>query len=88
MNVLHRFWFTFIDPPNFSPLNMGCGVMAYDYDDAIEILCHRVFPRVGTLIVESAKEDIDVQVLDRNHVIPNIGLVTNRGVWFPLGFSD
>ena len=32
------------------------------------------------------KEDIDVRALDPNHVLPNIGNVTSRGIWFPLGY--
>jgi hypothetical protein len=28
-------------------------------------------------------ENIDIQLLDTNHVIPNIGVVTFKGVWFP-----
>ena len=77
MNILHRFWFTFVDAPNYSPLTKGCGITAFDYDDAISILRHRVYPKVGTLLVGSVKEDIDIQVLDRNHVIPNMGQQTS-----------
>ncbi|EAZ97904.1 hypothetical protein MELB17_13567 [Marinobacter sp. ELB17] len=28
-------------------------------------------------------ENIDVQTLDRDHVIPNMGVCTERGIWFP-----
>jgi hypothetical protein len=28
-------------------------------------------------------EDIDISLLDQNHVIPNMGVVTFKGVWFP-----
>lgn len=28
-------------------------------------------------------EDIDVQLLDKEHVLPNIGPVIFKGVWFP-----
>jgi hypothetical protein len=87
MNMLHRFWFTFADPPKFSPLGLGCGVTAYDYADASNILKAKVFGEKPALQVESVTVDIDVQTLDRNHVIPNMGVVVNRGIWFPLGYD-
>lgn len=86
MNLLRRFWFSFKDPPDFNPLNIGCGVTAYDVDDAINILNLCVFPMSGVLVIESVEENIDVQRLDKHHVMPNIGLVSSRGVWFPLGY--
>jgi hypothetical protein len=87
MKLLHRFWFTFSSPPEFSPLGLGCGITAYSYADAIEILEKLVF--AGRLMpkIESGIEDVDIQLLDGDHVLPNMGLVTERGVWFPLGYS-
>ena len=86
MKNLHRFWFTFKKTQPFSPLNIGCGVTAYHYEDALEILKSTVFSGKPMLEINSVAEDVDVQALDQNHVIPNMGLVTNRGVWFPLGY--
>jgi hypothetical protein len=31
------------------------------------------------------QEDVDVSKLDPKHVVPNIGSVTIRGIWFPMG---
>ena len=28
---------------------------------------------------------IDVRTLDPGQVLPNVGVVSNRGIWFPLG---
>jgi hypothetical protein len=86
MSNLRRFWFKFTDAPKFSPLNLGCGVTAYDYADATEILKVKVFDGKALPKIESTVEDIDIQTLDRFHVLPNIGMVTDRGVWFPLGY--
>lgn len=86
MNILRRFWFKFVNPPEFSPLALGCGVTAYDYADASNILKTRVFGEKPVLMIESVIEDIDIQTLDSNDVIPNMGVVVNRGVWFPLGY--
>jgi hypothetical protein len=29
-------------------------------------------------------EDIDVRILDQGHVIPNMGVVTFKGIWYPI----
>ena len=84
MPQLHRFWFSFEDPSPFSIWGAGCGVTAYSHDDAVQILKDRVFQQ--SLPACSVIADIDVSTLDENHVRPNIGLVTQRGVWFPLGY--
>ncbi|WP_139237297.1 hypothetical protein [Polaromonas sp. YR568] len=82
--LLHLFWFSFDSLPPFSVLAAGCGVTAYSHDDALHLLKERVFNQA--LPACSVIEDIDVRTLDENHVLPNMGLVTQRGVWFPLGY--
>ncbi|MGH9896159.1 MAG: hypothetical protein ACREA0_30045 [bacterium] len=59
---------------------------AYTYADALNLIRERVF--AGADVPEIAKviEDVDVSTLDANHVLPNMGLVTVRGIWFPLGY--
>ena len=83
MKTLRRYWFTFEKLGKPSALNLGCGVTAYDYDDAISLLGQRVF--VGRQLPEIVgySEDVDVSGLDPKHVLPNIGVVTVRGIWFP-----
>ena len=83
--LLRRYWFKFEPLGKPTPLNLGCGITAYSLDDAVLLLRERVFrdqplPRIAQTIV-----DVDVSTLDPGHVIPNMGLVTTRGVWFPLG---
>lgn len=82
---LRRFWFTFRSPPRFSPLGMGCGVTAQSREEATQILTSTVFAGCSVPIIDSVVEDIDVRTLDQNHVVPNMGQVASRGVWFPLG---
>lgn len=86
MSSLRRYWFTFLQATTPTPLNLGCGVTAYSYDDAIEILRERVFggtqPAVADVIA-----DVDVSILDEKHVLPNIGSTVARGVWFPIGYG-
>jgi hypothetical protein len=82
---LRRFWFTFRVAPEFSPLGLGCGVTARCREDAIQILSATVFAGRAVLMIESVVEDVDIRSLDQGHVVPNMGDVTQRGVWFPLG---
>lgn len=84
--MLRRYWFTFEPSESPIPTNSGCGVTAYDYEDALALMRDRVFH--GQLPpIEQCTEDVDVSSLDARHVIPNVGNVLIRGVWFPLGFQ-
>ncbi len=85
MKDLKRFWFTFSSLPRLSALNLGCGITAYSYEDAVRLLRERVFggdePSIATV-----EENVDVSKLDQKHVVPNMGVVVTRGIWFPLGY--
>jgi hypothetical protein len=86
---LHRYWFKFKlsinDAHPFGTL-MGCGVTAWSKDDALNLLSERVFRIHPIAAVEKCIEDVDLRELDPNHVLPNSGDCTQRGVWFPLGY--
>ena len=74
--LLTRFWFD-------SDEGLGVGVTAYSLDDAkslieSESLMEHIKPKLNSYI-----ENIDIQKLDQNHVIPNMGICANRGIWFP-----
>ncbi len=85
-----RFWFTFkltIRDPHPPGVLMGCGVTAFDEQDAIRILKENVFrthpfPEIKTIVT-----GVDLSKLDQGHVSPNMGDPTKCGVWFPLGYS-
>jgi len=83
---LLRYWFEFEQLPAPSPINLGCGVTAYNYDDAIDLLKKTVFMDSTLPTIKRVLEDVDISKLDQGHVIPNMGLVLSRGVWFPLSF--
>ena len=83
MRLLTRYWFTFERIASPSPLNLGCGVTAYDLADAVSILRERVFREIDLPRITQQIENVDVSTLDPKHVLPNMGLVTERGVWFP-----
>jgi hypothetical protein len=86
--TLHRYWFTFNDPPKYSPLGLGCGVTAFNYQDAVDMMNSNIFANFEWPIptIQSVIEDVDIRHLDQGHVIPNMGSIFVRGVWFPLGY--
>jgi hypothetical protein len=85
---LQRFWFTFEEFPESTPLNLGCGVTAYEYEDALALLREHVFRISAMPKIAKCIEDVDVRGLDQSHVVPNMGLVTDRGIWFPQGYHQ
>lgn len=85
---MRRFWFKFDTAIELPPgVAYGCGITAYDYDDAQQLARQRVF--AGTEMPDPARtvEDVDISQLDRDHVLPNMGDPVVRGVWFPRGFD-
>lgn len=84
---LKRFWIRFKSIPPYNSLRLGCGVTAYDYDDAVTILRDTIFKDKDLPPIDYVIEDVDVSTLDQKHVIPNMEPVTWRGVWFPKGFA-
>jgi hypothetical protein len=81
--MLRRYWIHLRDADKFAGLRLGCGVTAFDLDDALALLRTQV---IGDqpFDVEAVVEDVDVRALDPGHVLPNMGVVARRGIWFPL----
>jgi hypothetical protein len=84
--MLRRYWFTFERFENPTALNLGCGVTAASYDDALALVRDSVF-HGRTPPINDCIEDVDVSRLDANHVLPNVGNVLVHGIWFPLGYK-
>ena len=85
MKNLKRFWvrFDMFDHP--TPLNLGCGITAYDIEDVYRILGNKVFYGSEIPNVKEIIEDVDISNMDQGHVSSNMGNHFIRGVWFPLG---
>jgi hypothetical protein len=82
---LTRYWFSFDRLSGPNRLRLGCGVTAVNYEDALALLSQRLSkPSLETIV--QCTENIDVSTLDPRHILPNIGDVTVRGIWFPRGF--
>ena len=88
--MLRRFWFIFQFNANEAApggLGYGCGVTAFDLNDALALLRSRVFKKGTIPEIRELVEDVDVSTLDPGHVLPNMGPPNLRGVWFPLGYD-
>ena len=72
---LHRYWFP-------ASIGFGIGVTAWTEEDA-RTLVLSALPRIETATLGVPVVDIDIRDLDPGHVIPNIGVCSVRGVWYP-----
>lgn len=81
------FWFKFEELPQLGIANLGVGVSAYNHDDAIALFRERMFGPNGPPAIEQCVEDVSLDDLEKNHVLPNIGAVHVRGIWFPQGYE-
>lgn len=89
MNPLRTYWIRFekLSLPGF--WNLGCGVTAFDRDDAIGLVRQRLISIDGVVprIMDIA-EDVKTSDLEQRHVLPNIGDMNVRGIWFPKGLDS
>ncbi|HLK14711.1 MAG TPA: hypothetical protein VKT78_07900 [Fimbriimonadaceae bacterium] len=86
MSPLRKFWFKFAPLGRPTPLNLGCGVSASSYEDAVSLLRRHVFKEQAVPEIVSVLEDVDVSSLDARHVLPNMESPLLRGIWFPKGY--
>lgn len=63
------------------------GVTAYSLDDAKRLIKDRVFPKEEIPPIVKITENIQFRDIDQNHVVPNMGPITERGVWYPNLYS-
>ena len=60
---------------------MGCGITAFDEEDAFSLI--RKVCATPNVTFANVSADVQIQDLDRQHVLPNVGNHFQRGVWFP-----
>lgn len=88
-SLLKRYWFVINTDSRYGPGNVG--VTAYSQEEARSLLLESFTKMHFSELLEQMKtnnnieiiEDIDMQLLDKDHVMPNIGPVVFKGVWFP-----
>jgi hypothetical protein len=88
VKLLIRYWFRFEPLASPQPLNLGCGVTAHDYSDALALLREKVFKDEALPRILELKENVDIAMLDQKHVLPNMEDPTIRGIWFPRGYKS
>jgi hypothetical protein len=74
--VLTRYWFS-------TDGGLGFGVTAYSLEDAEALLAAAGYVAPRDYHPSAVVENIDIRTLDQNHVIPNMGPPSSRGVWYP-----
>jgi hypothetical protein len=87
----HRYWIRFapsVDKPLPMGLNRGCGVTAFDQQDALDLIRQYIFQGEPLPNIQELVEDVDVSELDASHVRPNMGSPLVRGIWFPQGYTS
>ena len=80
---MQSYWVAFERLPLPTVLNMGAGVTARSAEDARQIAT-AAFPEARIVSVTVVD---DAASLDQGHVVPNMGNILVRGVWFPLGYE-
>ena len=61
---------------------------AASLEDALDLLHEEVFEDMDDVpAVSEVVADVDVSTLDEGHILPNIGVVIWRGIWWPPGFT-
>ncbi len=73
---LTRYWFR-------SEEGKGVGVTAYSRHEAESLVRSEGWVMGMRPSFTDVIEDIDVRDLDEQHVIPNMGICSERGIWYP-----
>lgn len=85
--MLKRYWFVLEPEYKFGPLNIG--VTAASVEEAKSLAIERLSKIGFSDVVQKLEkpveviENIDIRLLDQNHIIPNMGVVVFKGVWWP-----
>jgi hypothetical protein len=88
---LHRYWLTFeLSSTEVHPVgvHLGCGITARDLEDALQLARARVWQGGDLPALARVQEEVDISTLDSKRIRPNMGDVTRRGVWYPLGYTS
>lgn len=78
--ALSLYWIT-LKVEGLSIFGQGCGVTACSREDAVAIFAEHIVDMWYEIV--HIEPIFDVSTLDRNHVLPNMGNIFVRGIWFP-----
>jgi hypothetical protein len=85
--ALKVYWLTFPEDPK---LPFGVGITAYSHEDAFALLAGQNIDWHLRAKRIAIREGVTVHDLDQHHVVPNMGPMQFRGVWYPcsnIGFG-
>jgi len=85
--ILTSYWITF---PEDRSAPLGIGVTAYSVEDAFRLLEERGYDYHRRMSRAEIRENIKIADLDQFHVVPNMGPIVVRGIWYPclnIGFG-
>ncbi|NOW97971.1 hypothetical protein FHW89_004657 [Mucilaginibacter sp. SG564] len=88
--MLIRYWFEFqYNHCRELPggLGLGCGITAYNYEDALFLLSKEVFKNTPLAPIKKVIENVDISTLEAGHVLPNMVPPNLRGIWYPFGYN-
>lgn len=86
---LKRYWFEFDFPEprlgheGYIPACGGCGITAFDYDDALKIMRQFMLQDGETPIFRRIVENVDISAIEDEDVLNHMGVPVWRGVWYP-----
>jgi hypothetical protein len=81
---IKTFWITFISNSLPSLFQKGCGVSAVDEFEALSIINSNKMVILYTSGVDNIKP-INIDDVEKNHILPNVGNFAVRGIWYPNG---
>ena len=85
---MQRFWIKIEPLPYPSSLNSGCGITANSADEAAAILLERAAAVGDKVSIVNITQNIDISTLDQKHVVPNMGNIFRKGIWWPNGYGE
>jgi len=78
---LETYWISFPQDPN---LPFGIGVTAYSEEDAFSLIQEQGFDQWYADAKETrVTKGVSISDLDQSNIVPNIGPMQLRGVWYP-----
>ena len=84
---LKRYWVIVFPTDRFGPRNFGVTAQSTSEGKMLilDSLKQLGLQQLTEILDDNIEviEDIDIRLLDQGHVIPNMGVVTFEGVWFP-----
>ncbi len=77
---LVAFWISFPEDPQ---LPLGIGVTATSEHDAFNLIKQQNFEWLDLDVKTQVTSNVTIDDLDQSNIVPNIGPMQFRGVWYP-----